>query len=213
MIKKDLVWYVGYGSNINKGRFLSYIVGGRPEGSTKKYKGCRDTSIPIKDEPIILNHDFYFAKSSKVWNNGGVCFINIEENKNTRTYARMYLITRQQLEDIAKQETSDDNYLKINFEDAIINGSTVFKQKSWYGKLIFLGINRTYPIFTLTHENNIKDSTKPTNEYLRTIILGIKQIHTLTNSEIVKYFIQKRGIKDFYTIEELDKIVDTINNL
>lgn len=208
MSDKNLVWYVGFGSNIFRERLLCYITGGQPTDSQKTYEGCRDTSLPKDDKPTTINHELYFAKKkSTTWGNGGVGFINIDTNNEVTTYARMYLITRQQLADIAKQETNSSEYLSINFDKAISNGNTIFKTPSWYGNLLYLGDNNGHPIFTLTNESNLTDSTKPSAVYLRTIIRGIQQTHKLTSQEIVNYLIDKRGINGNYTADELRNLI------
>ena len=42
----DRVWYVAYGSNLGTDRFRCYLAGGRPDGGTRTYAGCRDPSDP-----------------------------------------------------------------------------------------------------------------------------------------------------------------------
>jgi hypothetical protein len=63
-----LVWYAGYGSNLLRKRFDCYIKGGKPDGSTKTYPGCRDKTDPRDDRPVTLRHDFFFADHSDTWN-------------------------------------------------------------------------------------------------------------------------------------------------
>ena len=120
----------------------------------------------------------------------------------------MYLVTKQQLEDIAKQETSSTDFLTINFEEAILNGNTIFKTRSWYGKLLYLCNDNEYPVFTLTNENNLTTPIKPSTEYLQTIIKGIQQTHKISEQEIVGYFIDKRGVNGNYTREELQNLIE-----
>ena len=206
MIDKNLVWYVGFGSNISQDRFLCYIAGGQPEGSGKNYEGCRDKKTPKNFKSITINHELYFAKKSSTWQKGGVGFVNIEENCEKTTFARMYLVTKQQLEDVAKQETNSPKYLTINFEEAISKGNTIFKSHSWYGKLLYLGSEKGYPMFTLTNEKNLIESIKPSPKYLQIINNGLKQTHNLTNEEIVKYFIDKKGIQGNYTADEIREL-------
>lgn len=208
MTDKNLVWYVGFGSNIFKNRFLCYITGGQPIGSQKNYEGCRDTELSNNDKPTTINNELYFAKNSTSWQNGGVGFVNIETNSATTTFARMYLVTKQQLEDIAKQETGSQDYLTINFEEAISTGNTIFKTSSWYGNLLHLGDDTGHPIFTLTNQNNLIETTKPSAEYLQIIVKGLQQTHKLTKQEIVNYFIDKRGIRGNYTAAELQNLIE-----
>ena len=203
----NLVWYVGYGSNILKERFLCYIKGGQPEGSSKTHEGCRDKSLPIDDKPTILNHELYFAKNSSSWQNGGIGFVNMEENNAVLTLARMYLVTRQQLEDIAKQETDSAELVSLNLEEAITHGYTIFKSPSWYGNLLYLGEHDQHPVFTLTSECIFTKATQPGIEYLTTIIKGIQQTHGLTTEELVGYLMGKRGVNGNYTADELSSLI------
>ena len=148
MLNENHIWYASYGSNICRERFLCYIQGGQPKGAMTNYYGCRDKSLPIEETRIVLNHDLYFAKSSQNWQNGGVAFINTQSNSKI-TYGYMYLITKEQFCDVAKQEIKSATEINLDFDEAIINESLIFKQNSMYGNLIFVGSNENYPIFTL----------------------------------------------------------------
>jgi hypothetical protein len=97
-----LVWYAGYGSNLLRSRFDCYLSGGTPKGSTKAYTGCRDRTAPRGDRPITIPHQLYFADHSPGWN-GAVAFVRRAASDAT-TYARMYLITYGQFNDVVRQE-------------------------------------------------------------------------------------------------------------
>ena len=196
MKDKNLVWYLGYGSNILDERFHCYITGGQPTGSDKSYSGCRDQTLPKDNKSTTINHELYFAKESPTWKSGGVGFIRIDSNNLATTFARMYLVTKQQLENIAKQETSSTDFLTINFEEAILNGNTILKTPSWYGKLLYLGKDKDYPVFTLTNENNLTTTIKPSVEYLQTIIKGIQQTRKTSKQQIVDYLIDKEVLME-----------------
>ena len=88
----------------------------------------------------------YFAKKSESWDNGGVIRTNF--GSKIDTLGRMYLITKEQFIDVVKQETGDQANLSIDFDKAIENGSLVFKERSWYGNIIYLGTQYNSPIFT-----------------------------------------------------------------
>lgn len=107
----DLVWYVAYGSNLSNERFLCYIRGGTPEGSDKAFEGCRDTTLPRDVKPEILDRELYFAENSKGWQGMGVSFIRNESSNTSKTYVIKYLITREQLEDLAKQVQGEQSCL------------------------------------------------------------------------------------------------------
>lgn len=193
MKNKDYLWYASYGSNIAMERFLCYIKGGKPEGSQTNYSGCDDKSEPKEDKTIIIGRELYFAKKSKSWNGGGVCFLEAEPKKGAHTLGRMYLITRQQFIDVVKQEMDYEGELEINFSKVAASGNLIIKPNSWYGNIIYLGEQEGFPIFTFTNESDLEDINPPDEAYLRTIIKGIKEIYSLSDFEIAKYFENKRG--------------------
>lgn len=123
---EDYVWYLGYGSNIQSNRFICYITGGQTIGNIRQYQGCRDKSKPLRRKKIIINHELYFSKASQAWENGGVAFISTTSNREMTTFARMYLITKQQLCDVAKQETNSSELCSINYDEAVSRGENSF---------------------------------------------------------------------------------------
>jgi len=202
----EYIWYASYGSNILEERFLFYILGGKPIGSTKEYIGSKDKTFPIKNEEIYINSELYFAKKSSTWNGGGVCFININFDKQIQTLGRMYLITKEQFLDIVRQETGTENSLNFDIKDVMNNGFSIVKERSWYVKIIYLGNQDDYPIFTISSEINF-DPTKPDKNYLKTIIRGLQETYNLNEEEIKDYLITKRGIINNYTSDELLSII------
>ena len=205
MADNDRIWYIGYGSNIDEQRFLCYIRGGKPEGLSNEYIGARDRTLPLLNEATVIHHELYFAKHSAKWN-GAVSFIKNASSTNVQTYARRYLISKQQFEDIAKQETGSDDAHTINFKEVIAQGHNIFKLSSWYGKIIYLGTNSGYPSFTITNENDLIEYLKPSDLYLKTIGNGIKTVFKLDNKALIDYFATKEGVVGNYTEEELSNI-------
>jgi hypothetical protein len=98
--------------------------------------------------------------------------------------------------------------LEIDFDAAIKNGSCIFKSPSWYGKLLYLGQQNEYPIFTLTNEHDLQTPTRPSENYVRAISEGIKEAHHFDNVTILQYLRTKKGIDGNYTDEELLRIID-----
>ncbi len=202
----EKVWYACYGSNLLQERFLCYIQGGQPAGANTSYIGCEDKTSPIDSEEMYISAELYFAKVSKNWN-GGIAIIRTTFNPTASTYGRIYLITKGQLIDIARQKTNTSTSLEIDFEKAIKNGSYIFKQPSWYGNLLYLGEHNGFPIFTITNEQDSQSSTKPSNAYLKTIIDGLRKSHWLDNHAIFDYLKTKHGIMENYSEEELRSII------
>ncbi|WP_249413767.1 hypothetical protein [Shouchella clausii] len=100
------VWYASYGSNMNRERFLCYIRGGQPEGAEIEEVGCSDPAHPIKETAHRLPFPLYFAQNSTRWQKKGVAFIGLTPLAGAYTYSRKYLITKEQFEDVVKQENN-----------------------------------------------------------------------------------------------------------
>lgn len=202
----EKVWYACYGSNLLQERFLCYIKGGQPAGANTSYDGCDDKTLPINSEQMYIPAELYFAKVSKNWN-GGIAFIRTTFTPTASTYGRIYLITKGQLIDIARQETNTSTSLEIEFGKVIKNGSYIFKQPSWYGNILYLGEHNGFPIFTITNEQDSQSSTKPSIAYLKTIIDGLRESHGLDNLAIFDYLKTKHGIIENYSEEALKSII------
>lgn len=103
MANPALVWYAAYGSNLSRRRFLRYLTGGRADGSTFTEDGAPDATPPRKERRAELNHRLVFAGWSERWN-GATAHLDPEPDPTVRTLARLYLVTRHQLESIRAQE-------------------------------------------------------------------------------------------------------------
>lgn len=106
--RKDYVWYVAYGSNMNLERFMYYIKGGFYPLIGQIYSGCSDKSDPVDSMPFKIPFERYFGLSYTRWGQGGVAFIDPATKGST--LGRAYLITRQQYEDIKRQEGPQYNF-------------------------------------------------------------------------------------------------------
>ncbi|MEH7223319.1 hypothetical protein V7112_05830 [Bacillus sp. JJ1566] len=203
---KQYVWYASYGSNINRDRFLCYIKGGRPKGSNETEVGCKDPSSPIDEGTFTISYPLYFAKEAGRWGSKGVAFISASKNDNAVTYSKKYLITSEQFLDVLKQENSGIQF-NIDLEKVKESGSMVFRKKAWYGRILYLGDDNGYPIYTFTAPWDMDDITfnKPSHEYLETIISGLKEYYS--KDEIYHYLKNKPGIKGLYTAEEFGGVM------
>ncbi len=109
----DYVWYVGYGSNLNEQRFLCYIQGGTPRFGRRSDIGCTDKTLPKDNRPITIHYPLYFAlpvdiTKTENWDVGGVAFISPYKDTNTKTFCRMWKITKEQYEEVRVQEGRSD---------------------------------------------------------------------------------------------------------
>lgn len=208
MESTEYFWYLSYGSNILKERFLCYIQGGQPEGSEKNYEGCTDKSLPIKENFVDLNYELYFALSSKSWQNGGVAFITSTQVEDNPTKAVMYLITKQQFIDVLKQEIGKDEIPEIDFKVITPESPSVFIKGVKYGKILSFGEYENYPVFTFTHKEDLKIFTKPSSQYLKAIIKGMADSFKLSREDVFKYLKTKKGIEGNYTDAELRQMIE-----
>jgi len=203
---KQFVWYASYGSNINRERFLCYIKGGAPEGSTRVEVGCKDASLPLKESAFTIHYPLYFAMEASGWQNQGVAFLELSPAKDVVTYSKKYLITLEQFLDVVKQENNGID-VDIDLKEVKEEGSKIFRPRAWYGNILYLGEEEGYPIFTFTAPWDLKhvESKRPSHAYLTTIIKGLKTDHA--NEDIFTYFKNKPGIKGTYSDEELAGII------
>ena len=177
---KKYIWYVGYGSNLSKQRFLCYIVGGTPKYGTKCYDRCSDP-YPIDDRPIKIPHRLYFAlpngyTKTDNWGEGGVAFINplTEENEGYWSLCRMWKITCEQYEKVRDKEG-----------------------RCWYDHKMYLGEEGGTPIYTITNKLHLTNILQPSDTYIKTVALGLKETFYFGDDTIAAYLIEKEGLKKF----------------
>lgn len=210
-MKDAFVWYASYGSNLSRDRFLCYILGETPKGSSQKEVGCRDKTLPRKDKPIRIPHPLYFSMHAAKWDHGGVAFLDASQSEAS-TLGRMYLITREQFIDVVKQENTIHTDFTLHFEDIMNQPKGVDVLDTWYGKILHIGEEEGYPIFTFTAPWRYKDvkPSRPSKSYLSTLILGYKETYSMQTMDIVDYLITKPGIFETYTFDELVELIDSI---
>ncbi|API91610.1 hypothetical protein J32TS6_30400 [Virgibacillus pantothenticus] len=196
------VWYVSYGSNLLEERFLCYIYGQTPEGSTKPERGCHDQSTPKGTDRIDLPYPLYFSKEQSKWGAGGVAFIDHRSMANEITIGRKYLITEQQFIEVVAQE-NNIHRLQIDLQ-SIMEQAFANILTGWYGRIVYLGTSNGRPLFTFTNPNPMKEEAihTPARPYLRTIAKGLLQLG-LSKEQTVAYLLPKKGINGNFSISSL----------
>ncbi len=188
----NMIWYACYGSNMDETRFLKYIQGGdlTVNGKTIPYTACpTDTNSPRESEPYLINRRFYFAKKSqKTWNGHGVGFISTKCNSRSLTYAKLYLISRDQFNHLYESENNGNTYL-IDY-DALQRDGILDFQRGFYNRIIQLKDNyKGYPILTFTN-SQVPPKNRPNApmaEYVELISNGLRITHNLTDEDIARY--------------------------
>ena len=173
------VWYASYGSNLHRDRFLVYVKGGSPEGSSRWYRGCRDAEIPDEDIAIrIPGARPHFALTSRVWN-GGIAFIDTAKGETATGLGRAYKVTREQFEDVVAQE----NGLKagqcapVPYADVFDTGRVVTGSGP-YETLLHIGDHDGAPVLSFTSPFSTRDALGRRGEVTRTPVGETEQEKT-----------------------------------
>jgi len=158
----NLVWYACYGSNINKERFMRYI------------EGCSDKTPPRDERPYKFDNPIYFSNNSPSWDYKGVAFLNIY--KSGKSYGKIYLITKEQFEEIKLQEGSNHN---------------------WYGKTVNLGFFDGIPVKAITKEERTSDVI-PSPRYIDVIKKGIQDTYPQLILSDIDVYLMKSYLNEYH---------------
>lgn len=195
----DLVWYVSYGSNLHRARFQSYLEGGRMPGGLRADAGCRDSSEPLADAALHLPFPLYFSGESRVWT-GGVAFLDHTPHADERhTYARGYVITGGQFEDVVAQE-SKRAHAAVDWE-ALRRDRRARCGTGRYDLAVVVGDRDGLPMVTFTHPEPQATNAlaAPVVGYLHMLAIGLRDAHGLSDVEIASYLCSRPGAADAWT--------------
>lgn len=180
----DHVWYVAYGSNLNRGRFDHYLRGGRPAGGSRTYPGCRDTAPPLDDVALTISGSLYFAGESRVWG-GGMAFLDPDALGSVA--ARAYLLTVEQFSDVVAQEMRRPTGSSLDLEPVLTQGRHSFGPGR-YETVVRVGGSGGHPMLTFTSGHHpVQPITPPSEVYLDTIAAGIRDSHGWEPAKVAAY--------------------------
>lgn len=195
----ERVWYVSYGSNLKRARFMAYLRGGRTPGNDVVHEGCADTSPPIDDVPLELPNSLYFAGwSDRVWGGTSGGFITLDVQAPS-ALARAYLIARGQFLDVVRQENAnqaaDLDDFDRNLARARRSGHTRLLPTGSYSELVYSGEREGHPLLSFTASVNRTDFTPPSAAYLGVIGSGLRECHGLSTKQVVEYLGDRPGVR------------------
>ena len=202
----ELVWYVSYGSNLNRARFTAYIEGGSIPGNEVVYEGCTDPTPPVDDVSLELLQSLYFAGwSDRAWGGTAAGFITLDAQASP-ALARAYLITPLQFREVVRQENSnvasvDD--VELNIDGARKHGHVRMLPEGYYSELIYCGQRAGHPMLSFTASENRTDFGPPSPAYLRTIRSGLQESHGLSTGDAVEYLKDRPGVLGNWTVSQL----------
>ena len=212
---ENYVWYAAYGSNLNTARFYTYLDGTQFPLSTRKQFGCRDNDRPVREDTIQIPYELYFSKKASGWENKGVAFLKSMKSEAARTLCKIYLINKKQFTDVFLQENSKNPFreqLELDFTEIKTCGEFLMPPEDdfkWYGRLIYLTDHQGIPVITFTAKWNDNDIiySEPGDNYLKTIIGGIRESFQYNRSRIVDYLAPLGGIKNNRTRVGIEKLI------
>ena len=202
------VWYVAYGSNLALDRFRCYLAGGRPAGGARVYAGCRDRSDPERIVSVQVPGGLVFAGDSRVWG-GGSAFYDLSARR--RVAGRAYLLTPDQLADVAAQEMRRGPGGELARELAALLPEVVELHTMGPGRyetVVRLGEYDGLPMFTVTHGDASElVPVAPTASYLHWIATGLHEAHRWTVEQIVEYLHAAPGVRTGWTPDALAEVL------
>jgi hypothetical protein len=201
----DHVWYAGYGSNLAWSRFRHYLRGGIPEGATRTFPGARDPSDPAAMQPVQLTGSVYFAWESPTWG-GGIAFYDPE--RAGTTFGRAYLVTADQLADVATQEmhrapTGDPlDLVRLVADGRLVMGPGRYETLHVVGEIDHV------PVVTFTSSvHDEMELNAPRPAYLTMMARGLAEAHHLDAEQIVDYVFGRPGCRPGWTREDVCQVV------
>jgi hypothetical protein len=183
------VWYVSYGSNMSSARLACYLRGGRPAGGRRVNPGARDRRLPARSIPVDLPGTLYFAGESPQWG-GGVAFYDHETPGYTA--ARGYLVTAEQLSDIAAQEMYRVPQAGDPLEQVVLqplDGGRHQVGPGRYETLVEVGRVDDLPLLTFTSPHGLDhvERTPPSERYLALLAEGLRESRGWDDDRIAAY--------------------------
>ena len=201
-----LVWYTGYGSNLDRDRLLCYLQGGQPASAWRGNAGARDPAPPRDDRAVTIPYTLFFADVSHVWT-GGVAFVDHEVDSEAVTLARAFLITAAQLADVIAQESArpvGSVELDLHLDQLEGDGRVVIGPGR-YDTVLDCGEIDGIACVTFTGRSPMADTTltTPGADYLSMVAAGLRTAHGLDDHAVVEYLRLRPGVLGHWSDESL----------
>lgn len=196
------VWYAGYGSNLERTRFLRYLEGGAAPGASRTLTGARDPSPPRDERAFAFAGTMFFGWDSPTWH-GGISFVEVPDgpgrtaDASGTVLARAYLLSEEQLADVAHQEMHREPGDDLDLGELLRlgPGSRHTYGPGRYETLHLLGELDGHPVLTFTagHRDHVP-LNEPTADYLTILARGLRETHGLGDAAVVDYLLARPGI-------------------
>jgi len=204
---EHLIWYASYGSNVNRARFLCYLRGGTPHGTSLRQRGARNPSLPLADAPCVFRSAIRFAGHSVRWD-GAPAYLE-HQPAETGALGRRYLITKDQFADVVAQENGAEIPLTIPFDDIRAGSHTRVDTRS-YDTIVGLDPVDGIPVATFTSSTppEHRDPAAPSTAYLGTIVRGLAEVHDLAAEVLAAHLHQAHGVAPTWSAPEIQRLLN-----
>lgn len=203
----DLLWYAGYGSNLDPARFDCYLMGGAPPGATRGYPGTRDAVAARETRALTVPGRVTFAWESPTWHGGGVAFFDAQAPGplDGESPVSAYLITRRQFSDVLEQEMWRDPGIDHDLT-AVWGEGRHAVGPGHYETVVMLGEMGGHPVLTFTAAE-LPAVNSPDPGYLATMVRGLRGVHGWDDDQIVDYLLGCAGAAPTWTRDALRRAV------
>lgn len=180
----DLVFYASYASNMLARRFRLYLEGGRLGDTGRAHHGARDPSRPRWSAPCWLPGTAYFGTWSEDWDGAPALYDPLTPG---RTAARAWLITRQQLCDVAAQEMHREPGEDLELPS--VPGQSWGTGPGRYEVLACTGLLAGHPVITLAAPWRCASipAGAPSPSYAAVIRDGLRESHGWDMARCARY--------------------------
>lgn len=198
-----MLWYVGYGSNLDRARFLRYLTGGQAPGALRAVPGARDATPPAQERAVMIPGRMFFGWTSLTWG-GGVSFL--DSGADDHAYGRAYLLTEQQFADVAAQEMHQEPGADLDLAHVLEHRCHTYGPGR-YETLHLLGELEGTPMLTFSVDDPAQlELNQPVEPYVATVAGGLRETHGLSVREATEHLLGRPGIGD-WTAADLSRVI------
>jgi hypothetical protein len=164
------LWYVAYGSNLDRDRLLAYLAGGEHGDAGHDHPGAADPTPPTAERVVTLPAGLWFGGTSRKWHGGTA---HLDREREGEVIGRAWRLTAGQVADIAAQE-SGLHPGSVRLTAPIIDAGGEVVAGSRYGVVVPLQPIGPEPAVTFTFTSR-PQGRDPSPAYLATLVRGLRQ--------------------------------------
>ncbi len=143
---------------------------------------------------LSIAHRLYFTGHSRIWG-GAPAFVDTASAAGHSAFARGYLITWEQFEDVVAQESGRATAQIDIAPTELDDGFSRCIGPGRYENLLCVGRHDGHPIVTFTAPWSLAEAepTAPSPGYLSVLLAGLRESHGLDDAAITNYLTAAPG--------------------